>query len=102
MDIVQYILFSTLISILLTVPGILIDIWLCKIGTIRGSKKAIIIGTFLLVFLKPLMFENISWWVYGTILLLGMSLSVHRIDLRETIKHGKWWWKPKDKKRNVI
>jgi hypothetical protein len=98
-DVFRYIVFPTVISILLCIPGILFDIWLSKIGASRDSKKEIIIGTFFLVFLKQFFYESLSWWIYGIALILGITLAVHRSDLGETMKHGKWWWIPKDKNK---
>ena len=90
----KYILIPTMISILFIAQGILLDAWLCKIGAIRGNKAVIIIGVVVMVFLKPFIFENGSWWIYGFAIILG-QFAAHRSDLRETIKHGKWWWKEK-------
>lgn len=97
-DISKYILVPTMMSILFIVPSILLDVWLSKIGVIRSNKTVIVIFVVSMVFLKPFMFKNWSWWVFGIALLLA-ELAVHRSDLGETIKHGKWWWIPKDKKK---
>jgi hypothetical protein len=99
MDAIKYILFSFLISILVIVPGIFFDSWMSKIGIIRSSRGAIIIGTIFLVFAKPFLFKELSWWIYGVGILLGIFLAVHRIDLRETYKHGAWWWKKEKKNK---
>jgi hypothetical protein len=98
-EIFRYILVPTIASVLLVIPGILFDIWLCKIGASRDSKKEIIIGTFFLVFLKQIFYESLSWWIFGIALILGMTLAIHRSDLGETMKHGKWWWIPEEKKK---
>jgi hypothetical protein len=97
-DISKYILVSIVMAILFMMPSILLDAWLCKIGAIRGNKTAIIILVISAVVLKPFILKNWSWGVLGIILLLA-ELGVHRSDLGETIKRGKWWWVPKKEKK---
>jgi uncharacterized membrane protein len=99
MDTVKYILFSSLISVLFVIPGILFDTWLSKIGVVRSSKGAVVITTILLVFTKPFLFKEASWWVFSIFILLGITLGVQYIDLRETYIHGAWWWKKEKKNR---
>jgi hypothetical protein len=96
MKILSDIIGLLLVALLFITPGIICDVWLSKIGVVRSSKGAIVIGTIILVFVKPIILRDLSWWVYGICILLGVTLGVHRIDLRETIKHGRWWWKKTD------
>lgn len=97
-DIFKYFLFPTLMSVLLCIPSILFDTWLCKIGVSRKSNKLIIIiGTFFFAFLKQPVYEDVSWWIYGIIILVA-TLLVHRSDFGETMKYGKWWWKHEPEK----
>ncbi len=101
-DIFKYILFSTAMYVLFTAPSILFDNWLMKIGVSRYSKKIMIaIITFFFVFTKPLWYENFSWGLYGLMYVLG-TLALHRSDLGETMKRGKWWWVPKKKKKKPV
>jgi hypothetical protein len=99
-DILRYILLPIAISILFSILGILFNSWLCKIGVSRDTKwQIIIIGTFFLVFLKQFFYENVSWWFYGIVLILGVTLAVNRSDLGETMKKGAWWWEAKENKK---
>jgi len=98
-DISNYILIPTITAILFMVPSILLDAWLCKIGMIRSNKNLIIIFVIFMVLFKPVMFKDWSWWTFGLVLLLG-QLGLHRYDLGVTIKKGRWWRVPKEKKKN--
>ncbi len=97
MDILRFVFLHLAISVPFLIFGIVVDLWLCRIGVIRGNKVAVVIGTVIVIFLKPILFESLSWTIYGPIILLGLVLTVHRSDLTETIRHGRWWW---EKKRN--
>lgn len=98
-DIYRYIFLPIAIAILFIIPELIIDTWLYNIGVSRKSKQEIIIVTFFLVFVKQIFYENLSWWFYGIMLMLVMTLAAHRSDLGETMKNGRWWWIPKEKKR---
>lgn len=95
---IPYFLFVTVICVLLCIPGVLLNIWLCKIGVSRDSKKTIIVlTTFFFTFLQPFFYEDMSLWEYGAILAVLTALTVHFSDFVETMKHGKWWWKTAEK-----
>ena len=98
-DIYKYILIPTMMSILFIVPSILLDARLAKIGVIRSNRTVVVIFVVSMVFLKPFIFKNWSWWVFGIALLVA-EFAIHRSDLGETIKHGKWWWRSENKKGN--
>jgi hypothetical protein len=74
--------------------------WFAKIGAIHGDRLRaniiiIVIGTLTLIFVKPFLFDKLSWWVYGILIILAGTLGTHRGELNQAIKHGTWWWKPK-------
>ncbi len=92
----EYLLFALkilVITFLFAVPGILIDSWLVTRGIVRGDKISLVIGIFCLVLIKMVWFQNTSWWIWGTAIVLGMIFAVHRGDLWATMKNGPWWWK---------
>lgn len=97
-DVSKYILVPMVMCFLLLVPSIFLDAWLSKIGAIRSNRSVIILFVVSMVFLKPFMFKNWSWWVFGIALFVA-EFAVHRSDLGETSRRGKWWWIPKDKKK---
>ncbi|MBE7435994.1 MAG: hypothetical protein HS100_18905 [Anaerolineales bacterium] len=78
--------------------GLLINNWLQKSGVVRDSKKIIFLGVSSLVLLKPFVAPDVSWWIFGLIILLSILAGL-RNDIRETLKHGTWWWLKKDKKQ---
>ncbi|MBI3167846.1 MAG: hypothetical protein HYZ22_05170 [Chloroflexi bacterium] len=95
-EVIKYFLFPIFISMLLIIPAILFDIWLCKIGISRDSKAAIILTTFSLAYLKQIFLPDLSWRVTVIIILFASTIVTHRIDFGEALKHGKWWWLQKN------
>ena len=97
---IPYFIFVIAVSVLFCIPGILLNMWLCKIGVSRETKKStMIITAFFFVFLKPFFYEYVEWWIYGMFLTVVIAISVHYSDLVQTIKHGKWWWKAEEKEK---
>jgi hypothetical protein len=82
-----------LVSLLFAIPGELIDIWLAKNGYVQRCKGCPTIGVFALIIIKELAFQNLSWWIYSIIIILGLVFGLHRGDLWTTMRRGKWWWK---------
>jgi hypothetical protein len=102
MEILKYILFSSLISIPFVFIGLRIDTFLAEQGLIRSSKGAVIFGAIFSVFVKPFLFKSISWWIYSIMVLISLWLVVHQFELRESSKRGAFWWKREGKKNKKI
>lgn len=90
---------SILISILFIIPGFLFDSWLAKLGIVRADKKSIVISTIVLVLIKQIFYEALSWWWFGILLIFGIAVGLHREDFAETIRKGRWWWKSEKRKK---
>jgi len=101
MEILKYILFSSLISVPFVFLGLSIDTFLAQQGLIRSDKVATIFGAIFFVFVKPFLFAFISWWIYSIMVLIGLLLLVHQFELRESSKRGAFWWKREDRKEKV-
>jgi hypothetical protein len=99
MEILQYLLLSSLISVPFAFIGLLIDKFLAEQGLIRSSKRAVVLSAIFFVFVKPFLFKSLSWWIYSIMVLIGLSLLVNQFELRESSKRGAFWWKREDKKQ---
>jgi hypothetical protein len=97
LELISFVFTSILISILFIIPGVLFESWLEKEGIARGDKTVIVITTIFLVAVKQLWFKDVSWWWGGLFIMLALALSVHRRDMTETWKRGRWWWKQEKK-----
>lgn len=98
MDILQYILLSSLLFIPCVLLGLFIDTFLAKQGLIRSAKGAVVFSAIFVAFANPYLIKALSWWAYSIIVLTSLSLLVHQFELRESSKHGAFWWKREDKK----
>ncbi len=93
MEILKYILLSSLISVPCVLLGLFIDAFLAKQGLIRSDKVAVVFGALFFVFVKPFLFASLSWWIYSIMVLIGLILLIHQFELRESSKRGAFWWK---------
>lgn len=98
MEILKYILISSLIFIPCVLLGFFIDSFLAKQGLIRSAKGAVVFSAVFSAFLNPYLIKSLSWWIYIVMVLITLSLLVHQFELRESSKRGAFWWKREDKK----
>lgn len=100
MDTLEYIFSHILISSFYILVGLLFDRWVSKKGYAQSSKIVVVFASIFLVFVKPFLFDSVSWEIYSIMVLIGVTLLVHQFDLRESMRHGAWWWKQEDKKKS--
>ncbi len=100
MDILKYIIFSSLISIPFIFIGLRIDTFLADQGMVRSAKGAVVFSAIFSAFVNPYLIKSLSWWVYIIIALITLSLLVHQFELRESSKRGAFWWKREGKKKS--
>jgi hypothetical protein len=96
-DVIIFILKTVGIGILLLIPTIVIQKWLIKIGAVRDGLFRIIIGIFLVVFIKQLWFSEDSWLFWGALIIIGCILAMNRGDLWDTMQYGLRWWESEKK-----
>ena len=98
MEILKYILFSSLISVPFVFLGLRIDTFLAEQGLIRSAKGAVVFSAIFSAFVNPYLIKWLSWWIYIIMVLINLSLLVHQFELRESSKRGAFWWKREGKK----
>ena len=101
MEILKYILFSSLISVPFIFIGLRIDAFLAQQGLIRSDRVAVVFGAIFSAFVNPYLIKFLSWWMYIIMVLVTLSLLVHQFELRESSKRGAFWWKREDRKEKV-
>lgn len=84
---------TLLIGLLIAVPAGVIEIFLVKAGIVRNHIWTLIIAIIVLVFIKRIWFDEISWGVLVILITIISVLSLNRGDLWTTIVKGRWWWK---------
>jgi hypothetical protein len=98
MEILKYILISSLIFIPCVLLGLFIDTFLAEQGLIRSAKGAVVFTAIFSAFVNPYLIKSLSWWIYIILVLITISLLVHQFELRESRKRGAFWWKREDNK----
>jgi hypothetical protein len=94
----SFILVTIGIGVLISIPMVLVQLKLIRDGIVRESIWFIVIGAFLGVFIKRIWFNEISWAIFGPLIIIGGLLSLNRGDLWRTMQHGRWWWKENNNK----
>lgn len=89
----SFILVTIGIGVLISIPMVLIQLWLIREGLSREPIWFIIIGAFLLVFIQRIWFSDISWACSGPLIIIGGLLGLNRGYLWRTMRRGAWWWK---------
>ena len=87
---------AVITSVLTIIPAVLFNDWLVRIGSVRrdkNSKTVIIVLALCLIFIKPLLFNSLQWWIWGIGVFLGATFSFNRADLSKTLARGRTWWK---------
>jgi hypothetical protein len=90
---IKLIIDSLGIGILISIPTVLLQLWLKKEGWIRDGVGFIIIGVFGCVLIKQIWFSEMSWICLGPLIVIGGLMSMNRGDLWEAMRRGRWWWK---------
>lgn len=93
MEIAKDFFISLLISIPITLAGVLYDDWISKRGYSRSYRSVVAFCGVFGCLLKPYLAPSISWWIYSLIVLLSITLGIHQFDRRETWYKGPFWWK---------
>ena len=87
--------------IVLAIPiiliGYLFNFFLAKWGYIRPSKESPLswIATYLLILGRQIWYKELPWQIYMPAILLGITISANRYELYQSLKKGRWWWRPK-------
>lgn len=96
----KYVLYASevlLFTLIFSILGVLIASWMEKNGFARKDYPATIIGVFGLVLIKNILFQNVSWWLWSLVIILGIIFALNRYDLWVTMNKGRWWWKTKNR-----
>jgi hypothetical protein len=94
----KFIFTFLLITVAFLIPELVVENALVRMGYVRDYKLVIIIGTLCLVLIKSLWLKDLSWWIWGPLIILSTVLGTNRGELGASIKHGAWWWKKTERK----
>jgi hypothetical protein len=90
---INFILSSFLIGAIVLLPMILVELWLIKAGVVQNRLVIVIICVLILVFIKRIWYDELSWSIYAPMIFLFGILGINRGDFWTTMNRGKWWWK---------
>jgi hypothetical protein len=80
-------------GVLFSIPAILFERIFIYFGWTRGNTAWLVVGCFTVAILKQLIDSSGSFWVYCFFATIMGSVSMNRVDIINTIRKGKWWWK---------
>jgi hypothetical protein len=96
-EITIFILTTIGIGIIFSMPTVLIQLWLIKIGAVREGVLRVIIGVYVAVLIIRIWFNDTSWLCSGLLIIIVSILGMNRGDLWDTMQYGTWWWKTEKK-----
>ena len=84
---------SILFAAIFVVLGLILEKRFVSLGIFRTNTIGVVIITIFCVVLKQVMLSQLSWFVWGLVILVSQTVGVHRTDVWYTLERGRWWWK---------
>jgi hypothetical protein len=101
MDLLRNLLMAVLITLLFSIFGVVFDARLVKIAAIRGNNRrtnviVIIIISTVAVFYKFFFIEQFSWWSFSLLLVLILTIGIHKVDFQDAWRRDVYYSKSKE------